>query len=1034
MHIVMTSRPVRRSRLLAGAATALTALLAVPASAQSIDATALRSAINRQSTSSGAISADAGSSTATASFQSIQAGSASVADNQISAAARANSATTSLDPTDIASEVGSSLTTLSIHGNTTSGQTDNLLANSQRMKFAPVRATLLGGQAGITAGAVSAGDVSVANNDLEASALGNQAVDQLGLDNTGLGGGLVSAQIGDATSSVSANNSGVTQLGIAGASGSRLDLSGNTTAAKAGGNAASDTLSVSATSIAAPAMSSSASTVSAAADDTSVANALYANLGRQQLAGTVSAVSGSAPASFAVNVSGALDASSASAGSNAVGAVANGNQSSRTLTVTAGSVKAAAEGGAVANVTGVQRVVGGGVEATANGGTTIGVEGALYGGDLGASQNQMRAAATGNRADGNLLTVDANLIDTGRPASGGGLPWGTIGTAMTSDDGVSSTTAAFSVQNVQALDAGVSARVSGGSTLVAIAGPVDHATLAVSDNATSAAATGNSATNGATLQADALRGSVDLNNRQTVDGSIRSVVGTSGDRAGARIEPFGSVAGSQLRVTGNGVAGTAVASSASNSLTVTGNSVSAGSGHVDAAAGQVDSGYGAAADVALANYQKFGMPLATGPAAASVTSDVAGKFAIGDVGYTDGSTLTLDNNSQAATAVGNTALDRLSLTATSLPGVTSPAAGTALSSSQFGDASVVANSDMVVVTRGGVGNSAVSLRGNANQAVAVMNDGDNVLSVSAVTLNGVTGGAANADAGNLGLAGVTGDHVLSNTQFANGTVGAAAQARVVNSDAGATMSGSSFTVSGTSTRADASANHAVNAVSVSSTGGTGSTAGLANSQMSAATVNASARTDATLGLGGTATGPAIYGSSVTAADNLTQAVARGNSADNALTLNGPADAALTGAGSAQVGSFDTVATAPAVLVNAQSNYGAVTASAGGTMGVPLNAAGSVVSSALAVTGNAMTANAYGNAATNQVMIGSPGAARGAVLSNVQTNDGPVSASVAGASIAVRGAQLSNGALTMSGNQLAASATGNIANSAITAGH
>ncbi|WP_332804651.1 beta strand repeat-containing protein [Sphingomonas sp. RT2P30] len=1026
----MTRRRARRSQLLAGGAIALTVLLALPVSAQSIDATALRSAINKQSTASGTISADASSGTAAASFSSIQAGTVSVADNQISAAAGANSATTSLDPVRSSSGLGASPTTISIHGSATSGQADNLLANSQRMMSAPVRATLLGGQTGITAGSVSAGDLSVANNDLEASALGNQAVDQLGLDNADLGAGLVSAQTGDATSSVSASNDGVTQLAITGASASRLDLSGNNSVARAGGNVASDALSVSATSVVAPAGSLPASTVSAAADDTNVANALYTNLGRQQLAGQVSAVVGSAPASFSVDVSGDLNASSASADSNAVAAVASGNQSSRSLALTAGSVSPADEvGAAIANVTGVQRVVAGGVSATANGGTTIGVDGALYGSDLSASRNQMRAVATGNRADGNLLTVDANRID-----SGGGLPWGTVGTAMTGNDGVSSTTAAFSVHNVQELDAGVSAGVSGGATLVAIAGPVDHATLAASDNVTAAAAMGNSATNGATLQADALRGSVDLNNAQTVDGSIRSVVGTSGDRAGARIEPFGSVAGSQLRVTGNSVTGAAVASSASNSLTVTGNSVSAGSGHVDATAGQVDSGYGAAANVALANYQKFGMPLATGPAASSVTSNVAGKFAIGDVGYTNGSTLMLDNNSQAATAVGNTALDRLSLTATSLPGVSSPAAGTALSSSQFGDGSVVANSDMVVVTRGGVGNSAVSLRGNANRAVAVMNDADNGLSVSAVKLDGVTGGAASADAGNLGSASVTGDHVLSGTQFANGTVGAAAQTRLVNSDAGATMSGSSFTVSDNSTVADASANHAVNAVSVSSTGGTGATAGLANSQMSAATVNASARTDATLGLGGTATGTAIYGSSVTIADNLTQAVARGNSADNALTLNGPVNAALTGASSAQVGSFDTVATAPTVLVNAQSNDGAVTASAGGTMGVPLNAAGSVASSALAVTGNAMTANAYGNAATNQVMIGSPGAARGAVLSNVQTNDGPVSASVAGASFAVRGAQLSNGALTMSGNQLAASATGNIANSAITAGH
>lgn len=1034
MHVVTTSRRTRRSQLLTGAAIALTALLAMPASGQSVDATALRSAINRQSTTGATVSADASSGTATVTLSSIQASTASVADNQISAAARANSATTSLDPTDTLSD-GASPTTLSIHANTTAGQADNLLANSQRMMFAPVRATILSGRAGITAGGVSSGELSVTSNDLEASALGNQAVDQLGLDNATAGAGLVSSQLGDAASSVSANNTGVAQLTIAGASGSRLDLSGNGISAKAGGNVASDTLSVSAPAVAAPTGSSPASTVSATAEDANGASALYTNLGRQQIAGTVSAVAGSAPTSFSVNASGNLDASSASAGSNAITAVANGNQSSRSLGLTAGSIGTADDAGAaIANVTGVQRVVSGGIGATVNGGTTIGVGGALYGSDLSASQNEMHAAATGNRADGNLLTIDANMIDTGRPASGGGLPGGTVGTAMTSNDGVSSTTAAFSVQNVQEVDAGVSAVTNSAGTLLSLAGPVSHATLGVTDNATSAAATGNSAINGVTLQADTLRTSVDLNNAQTVDGSIRSAVGASGDRAGARVEPVGSVAGSQLQVTGNNVTGTAVASSASNSLTVKAGTVSDGSGHGDATAGTVDGGYGAAADLALANYQKFGMPLASGPAASAVTTNVAGKFAIGGAAYTNGSVLTLDNNSQGATAVANTALDRLSLTATSVPGGSSPAAGTALSSSQFGDGNVGANSDMLVIARGGVGNSSVSMRGNANQAVAVMNDADNGLTVSAVRLDGVTDGMAGIDAGNLGSASITGDHVLSGTQFADGSVGAAAQTRLVNSDAGGAMSASSFTISDNSTVADVSANHAVNEVSVSSVSGSGANAGLASSQMSAATVNATATTNATLGLSGSPTTTAIYGSSGTIADNLTQAAARGNSADNRLTLDGPVGVDLTGAGSALAGSFDTVASAPAVLVNAQSNYGSVTASAGGTMGVPLNAIGAVASSALVVTGNAMTANAYGNAATNQVTIGGLGTAPGAVLSNNQTNSGPVTASVIGANFAVRGAQLSNGTLTLNGNQLGASATGNIASSTITAGH
>ncbi len=1034
MHLLTTRRRARRSFLLAGGAIALTALLALPASAQSIDATAVRSAINKQSAAGGTIGADASSAAAAASFSSIQAGSASVADNQISVTARANSATTSLDPVGAAFDLGASPTALSIHSTATTGQADSLLANSQRMMFAPVSATMLGGSAGVTAGSLSSGHLSVTNNDLEASALGNQAVDRLAVDNAASGAGLVSAQVGDAGSPVSANNSAVTQLGIAGASESRLELGGNNSFAKAGGNLASDALSVGATSVVAPAGAAPASIVSATADDTNAANALYANLGRQQLAGPVSAVAGAAPGSFAVNVGGNLDASSASADGNAVGAVAHGNQSTRSLALTVGSVTGPAGAGAIANVTGVQRVLGGGVSAATHGGTMITIGGGVSGSDLSAAHNQIGAAATGNRADGNLLTVDANTIDSGRTVRGEGVPPVAVGTAMTGDDGASITTAAFSVQNVQTVSAGVSAVVTDARTALGIVGPVDHATLAASDNATSAAATGNGAVNGLTLMADALRSSADLNNAQTVDGSIGSTVGGLGDRAGAVIEPAGAVAASRLQVADNSLTGVAVASSASNSLAIDANNVRDGSGHGDASAGTLEGGYGAAADLALANYQKFGTPMATGPSTSSVTSNVTGKFAIGGVGDTNGAVLSVEGNSQAATAVANTALDRLSMAATSVPGGATPAAGTALSSSQFGEGGVAANSDMIVAARGGVGDSTVSMRANMNEASAVMNDADNGLSVTAVQLDGVTNGGARVDAGNLGLASVTGDHVLSGSQFAMGSVGAAAQSRLVNSDAGAAMSDASFTISDNSTVADASANHVVNAVSVSSITGAGANAGLANSQMSAATVSATARTDAALGLTGAPTNSAIDGSSATIAANLTQAVARGNSADNAVTLNGPADGLVAGAGAAQVGAFDTVASAPAVLVNAQSNYGAVTASAGGTTGMPLNAAGPIASSSLAVTGNALTANAYGNGAANQITIGGLGSPAGAVLSNVQTNSGAVSASVAGASFAVRGASLSSGGVTMSGNQLGASATGNLASSTITAGH
>ena len=89
-------------------------------------------------------------------------------------------------------------------------------------------------------------------------------------------------------------------------------------------------------------------------------------------------------------------------------------------------------------------------------------------------------------------------------------------------------------------------------------------------------------------------------------------------------------------------------------------------------------------------------------------------------------------------------------------------------------------------------------------------------------------------------------------------------------------------------------------------------------------------------------------------------------------------------------------------------------------------------STLGVTGNSISAAAYGNIANNAVSLAALGRLPTAAVANVQTNYGPVTAQVTGASYRITSGPLSAAALSITGNQLAATATGNQATNLIAA--
>lgn len=514
---------------------------------------------------------------------------------------------------------------------------------------------------------------------------------------------------------------------------------------------------------------------------------------------------------------------------------------------------------------------------------------------------------------------------------------------------------------------------------------------------------------------------------------------------GVTLAVNGAIRGSQLSVNGNTAAGSAIGNNASNGLAVDATTIAGGSGLATSQAGQLDivDGLtsGAAADHALSNLQTTD--------SAGIASSVYGTFAIDTVegSSISGSTLSVSGNSQSATAVANTASNVLSLGNSAAGQANAISAGSALSSLQGSIAPVSASSDVELFAPAAVSASTVSLSNNSNSALAVINDVTNTSTVSANSVVPV-GASGNAvlDAADGSAVLATGDHVVANQQQATASATSTASTTLYNQDSLATtgtgLNNSSLTISGNNTAAEASANRASNSLVLNGSALQSASGGVANNQQSSAAVTANASTDASVHLaGGNVDVPAaaLNGSGVTIADNSTTALARGNAATNALNVTTGASygASADVPASSTFGPGQNVQAQDAVL-NSQVNNGAIYAtSVNVTYGVALNAgAGSplVSGSSVAVTGNQVASQAYGNSANNSLTVaalntGTPTAAVG----NYQLNTGAVTATATTVSFGFTGGTgtIGGSALRTTGNQISATAIGNSAVSSIT---
>lgn len=481
---------------------------------------------------------------------------------------------------------------------------------------------------------------------------------------------------------------------------------------------------------------------------------------------------------------------------------------------------------------------------------------------------------------------------------------------------------------------------------------------------------------------------------------------------------------STIRVDGNRATGTAIGNDAANTVSVAATSVSQSSTYTRAFA----DGNDVNADVALINGQA---------AYNTQAATVINTFAIEQEANNaiSNSLLSVSDNRQSATAIGNLADNALSLTATDL--ASSPTT-TALASNQYDSSNVDAYSIMRVYAPVQSSGSTIQLNGNSNTALGVQNDVANSLSVVGTNIGSNSGIDATAAASTASQA----DSALFNTQTASGTLDTVAGSIIYNQDLvdGTTTGVINGTVemNGNTTLAESTANRAANTLLVDGSANQGSTSALGNHQGSSTAVAATATTMVNTGL--TGVGNMLNASTASVDGNVTQALARGNTASNSLTTSAAANYPAVGGNTlGGAGSLNTAAAANAVLVNDQGNSGSVNATASNTTyTVVLNsgvAPQAVTNSTVNVNNNRVTAVAYGNQATNTLTLTplNSGLATGAISSS-QLNTGAVIATASNVTFGFSSASGITNASTLrsNANAVTASAVGNSVVSSIIA--
>jgi hypothetical protein len=913
-----------------------------------------------------------------------------------------------------------------------------VLGSRQTTTFTQTVAFDSGSTFTLAAGAVTSSDLDLIGNSQNANATGSTATNAIDLSGTtvGIGLAIASQQDSDAGSPLMAGTTASAFLTATSVdTGSTATVSGNLIQAKALSANTSNAISVDATSVALANADATAGGVINSSGDATVSGAFATVNDQSVLNSTTATVDAEARGLVSLDVAGAVTGGSALVNdANTISARAQAAVTTNTTNLNIGGTLSSgtAVAGGVANgavIANLQSIgAGAGVLADVDGAaidmvkTTVG--GALTASSISTSANRIQAFADGAVATNNLA-VSATTISAAANATG--VP--KVGT--TAAGAVSTADTAFAVANAQISGSqNVNADINDPATISSlVTGATSDSNVSLNGNVIDAFGTSNKATNGVSLTGTSIATDAGVLNVQSSDAQVISRIGSAPAGAATRadagvIAEFdANVSGSAVAVNSNVTRGSAIGNVANNSLAVNATTLSGGGTAVQAAAlGDVTGVATATGDYSLANSQSL-LDASTSDTAVAATYGI-------DIGLIAGaaatnSRLSVSSNNQFAEALGNSGTNRIALTATGAgaSGGVDPTA--ALSNVQDGNAAEIATtSKMTVFANAESSGSSVAINGNSNTALGVVNNAVNSIGVSAVTLDGAAAVGGIVASSNT----TTADYALNSVQGASGSALSTARSDISNLDTASANNtgivGSVITMTGNATTAEGSANRISNQVSVSATDN-GATAALNSSQTSAALVISTATSTAGYAL---TTADAVINanaSSISVDGNSTMALARGNSASNALNYN--VGASYTGNTGATITGVASVGATAAVL-NAQTNSGAVTAISSGTSySLALNSGtgAAALNSNATLANNSAAASAFGNVSTSSLNMTTFGAGvPSSALASNQVNQGVITATANNVSFGMTVGTTSGSALRVGGNNTTAQAVAN----------
>lgn len=948
-----------------------------------------------------------------------------------------------------------SATSLTLSGANATGDTvgtqdldavgEAVAASLQLNTVATVTATNTGSTVKLDAGDATSTALKLDANTQDANAIGSTAANGIALSGTTVGAKaiIVAQQENDAASTVTAATTASALLTADSViTGGSAAVTNNKIQSRATGATTTNTMTVDATSVTLAAPDADVAATLTSGTGTGSVEAAYATLNDQLVSGTVSATTTGEASGSAIKLNVDTDVDTGSTLTNDANTVMARAQGAVTANATTIAVNGTFSQGATvagatpnaATVANVQQVANDAdVTATVDTGTAASIA-TVVGDDIlsssvSTSSNKLQAYADGTAAT-NTLTASATTFALGANATGGAsADYGTTASTAKAD-------AAFSIANVQTGGNGDIKAVMQDPATVAttVGGDVTGSSVVSNSNNFDAFANGNKAANTLALSATTTTTDAAIISAQSSGQDVLASIGyapgetasdpmtagTAMSDAGVMIELAGPVEDSSISVNGNVTRGSSTGNAVANTLTSTANTLNGDGTSLQAtAAGDSAGKVNATADYALASSQSLG-------ATSSSTTQIAASYGIeqdNDLTLSD-SRLSVSSNIQFGEAIGNSATNRIALTATDAGAGIDPTA--AISNVQDGDtATVSATSRMTAYVNAAADNSSIALNNNANTSLGVINNAANTLTVSANTLDGAASTASVA----TGTDTVTADYALGNFQTAGGTLSSTATSTLFNTEkADATTAGTSdsrVALNGNATTAEASANRVANTVQISALDN-GATAALGNAQTSAAGVEATATTSVGYTMKTDATKVALSASSVNLDGNSTTALARGNTANN--TLNYTVGASYTGLDGATVTDV-TSAAATAVVLNDQANTGNVTAtSSNASYAIVLNSlTGTAMSnSSASLSNNSVNALAYGNSAVNNLSMGTFGAGLpSSAISNVQTNGGVIKAEATNVTFNMGVTGSSTGSVIRNtGNGVTAQAVGN----------